>query len=150
MDIDLGNTVATGSSVPLSGEQIALVQSSFARLERLDGLLADLFYFRLFALDPALRQLFADDMRRQKHALTAMLHLMVADLSDHAELVTLTRQLGERHLAYGVLPTDYPTVGAALTWALEQALDPDFTPETRAAWLAAYTMFATIMLEARS
>jgi truncated hemoglobin YjbI len=54
-------------------EQIALVQSSFARVEPAADAVATLFYARLFASDPSLRPLFMGDMAEQRRKLMAML-----------------------------------------------------------------------------
>ena len=36
-------------------------------------------------------------------------------------------------------------VGAALLWALEQGLGPDFTPAVREAWVETYALVANVM-----
>jgi hemoglobin-like flavoprotein len=128
----------------MSPEQLALVQASFATLLPQLGLLADLFYFRLFALDPSLRRLFARDMRKQKHAFASMLQTMIGGLDQYETLRPLVEQLGQRHVQYGVRDEDYATVEQALLWALEQGLD-DLAPPTRAAWVAAYRLLAATM-----
>lgn len=38
-------------------------------------------------------------------------------------------------------------MGEALLWALEEALGDDFTAPTRAAWISAYELIASSMLE---
>ena len=37
---------------------------------------------------------------------------------------------------------DYDTVAEALLWTLEQGLGADFTPDTKSAWVAVYTVLA--------
>ena len=128
----------------MSPEQLALVQASFATMLPHLGVLADLFYFRLFALDPSLRRLFARDMRKQKHAFSSMLQTMISGLDQYETLRPLVEQLGQRHVQYGVRDEDYATVEQALLWALEQVLlDP--TPQTREAWVAVYHLLAATM-----
>ncbi|MFL6651077.1 MAG: globin domain-containing protein, partial [Sulfurifustaceae bacterium] len=58
------------------------------------------------------------------------------------------KDLGRRHVRYGVQPSHYDTVAAALLWTLEQGLGADYTPETREAWTAVYTLLAGTMKEA--
>ncbi len=41
-----------------------------------------------------------------------------------------------------------PPSGAALIWTLEVGLGEKFTPELRAAWIAAYTVLSGTMIEA--
>jgi hemoglobin-like flavoprotein len=65
-------------------------------------------------------------------------------------LDTLTpdiRKLGKRHIIYGVKREHYDTVGTALFWTLEYRLKDRFTPETRAAWTAAYQLLVAVATE---
>lgn len=129
-------------------EQKILVQTSFAEVIPAAPDVAALFYARLFEVDPPLRALFHSDMQEQGLKLMDMLALAVAALDRLDELVPALQALGRRHGDYGVPPTAYDTVGAALLWTLEQQLGPRFTPETRAAWVAAYTLLADTMQKA--
>ena len=132
----------------MSPEQKALVQSSFAKVAPIADQAADLFYDRLFTLDPSLRPLFKPDMREQKRALMGMLAVAVAGLDRLEALVPAVRQLGALHAGYGVKDEHYATVGSALIWTREQGLGDDVTPETRGAWLAVYTVLAETMKDA--
>ena len=53
----------------LSANDIALVRASFARVVPIQDAAADLFYDRLFAVAPKLRELFPPDLRDQKRKL---------------------------------------------------------------------------------
>lgn len=108
---------------------------------------AELFYGRLFALDPRLRQLFRDDMVEQGRNLTAMLSVAAANLAKPERISVALRQLGRRHAAYGVEPQDFAAVENALLFALEHALIDVFTPEVKAAWQAAYALVSSAMRE---
>jgi hemoglobin-like flavoprotein len=61
--------------------------------------------------------------------------------------VLVLRELGRRHLRYGVKPVHYETVGAALLATLEKGLGKDFTPPVREAWVVCYTSIAREMME---
>ena len=130
----------------MTPEQIALVQSSFAKVEPIAQTAADLFYTRLFELEPGYRSLFPDDISEQKQKLMAMLAVAVKGLGQIEAIVPAVMKLGERHAGYGVTPDQYPAVGSALLWTLAQGLGDDFTPEVEAAWIAAYTMLADTMV----
>jgi hemoglobin-like flavoprotein len=129
-------------------EQIQLVQESFAQVEPMADVAADLFYSRLFTLDPSLRAMFPADLTEQKKKLMAMLKLAVSSLNRLDELVPAVQTLGQRHGTYGVTFEMYETVGAALLWTLEQGLGEKFTPDVRAAWEAVYTLLANTMKQA--
>ena len=106
---------------------------------------AELFYGRLFAVDPRLRSLFRDDMVEQGRNLTAMLSVAAANLAKPETISAALRQLGRRHAAYGVQIRDFETVEDALLFALEHALIGVFTPEAKAAWRAAYALLSSMM-----
>ncbi len=129
-------------------KHIYLVQSSFAKIVPLAQQTAELFYARLFDLDPTLQALFHGDMQAQGAKLMQAISLVVGSLHRLDALVPTLQALGERHVHYGVEAAHYATVGAALLWTLEQGLGADFTPATRAAWAQAYDTLATVMKDA--
>jgi hemoglobin-like flavoprotein len=129
----------------MNPRQIELVQTSFEKVVPIAGVAADLFYNRLFELDPSLRPMFKGDLTEQKVKLMQMLTAVARGLNRIEQLVPAVQQLGRRHGAYGVQNSHYATVAAALLWTLEQGLGPDFTPEVKEAWVAAYTLLATTM-----
>jgi nitric oxide dioxygenase len=128
--------------------QIQLVQTSFAKVAPIATAAADLFYARLFEIDPSLKSLFKGDLRRQGQMLMSMIATAVRGLSNPDGLIPVLRNLGQRHAAYGVTDAHYATVATALIWTLEQGMGPDFTPEVRGAWVAAYELMAGTMMQA--
>lgn len=132
----------------MNTEQIGLVQGSFTQVTPIADQAADLFYARLFQLDPTLRGMFKGDMAEQKHKLIAMLTFTVNNLTQPEELLPVIQELGRRHTGYGVENRHYETLGAALLWTLEKALGEEFTPEVKATWAAVYTLLATTMQQA--
>jgi methyl-accepting chemotaxis protein len=128
--------------------QISLVQHSFSQVAPIAEAAAEMFYRRLFELDPTLSRLFKGDMKQQGQKLMQMIGAAVRGLDDLARLVPVVQQLGVRHNGYGVRPEHYDTVGAALLWTLQQGLGAAFTPEVRAAWTAVYGVLAGTMKDA--
>ena len=129
----------------MTSEQIELVRSSFAKIVPLSEEAAVLFYARLFEGDPDLRRLFKIDIREQGDKLMQMIGLAVESLDSMDEFVPILRELGSRHVHYGVKDADYDKVGDALIWMLEKALKTDFTPQTREAWTIVYGLLADAM-----
>jgi hemoglobin-like flavoprotein len=129
----------------MTPRQIEIVQQSFTKIAPIADIAADLFYTRLFALDPTLRALFRGDMKRQGAMLMSMIGNAVRALNDPTGLVPVLKQLGRRHVGYGVNDGHYDTVGTALLWTLEQGMGDEFTPELREAWTAAYGLLASVM-----
>lgn len=132
----------------MSPEQIELVQSSWKQVIPIRDTAAELFYGRLFELNPKLQPLFSGDMKDQGRKLTTMISTAVNGLSKLEEIVPAVEDLGKRHVSYGVEAADYETVGAALIWALEQGLADAFTAQHKAAWTETYEILATTMKNA--
>jgi hemoglobin-like flavoprotein len=131
-----------GDDMMITADQITLVQTSFAQVTRISDQAADMFYNRLFEIDPSLRGLFRSDIKEQGRKLMQMLAVAVNGLDHLDSIIPAVQDLGRRHIVYGVKAADYQTVGAALLWTLEQGLGDAFTPEVEAAWAAAYTLLA--------
>ena len=132
----------------MTPEQKTLVQESFALVAPIAETAAELFYGRLFELDPSLRDLFHGDMREQGRKLMQMLTVAVRGLDHLEEIVPAVQALGRRHAGYGVLDEHFETVGAALLWTLEQGLGSAFTPAVAQAWATAYNVLASTMKDA--
>ena len=128
--------------------QIHLVQQTFETVIPIADVAADMFYTRLFELDPSLRHLFRTDRQEQGRKLMSMLAVAVKGLSRLDQILPAVEQLGRRHAQYGVRDDHYATVAEALLWTLEKGLADAFTPQVRTAWEAAYTLLAGTMQRA--
>ena len=128
--------------------QVYLVQTSFEKVEPISDVAAELFYTRLFEIEPRMASMFPTDMSQQRKKLMQMIAVAVRGLNNLEKLVPAVEELGRRHTGYGVRPEHYSTVGEALLWTLEQGLGKDFTPEVREAWAAVYGLLATTMMKA--
>ena len=104
----------------LTINDIVLVQASFARLVPMQDAAADLFYDRLFALTPKLRELFPSDLRDQKRKLMQMIATAVGGLNRLDKIIPAVKALGARHSGYGVTEAHYAIVGEALLWTLDR------------------------------
>ena len=129
----------------MTNEQIKLVQDSFSKIAPIADTAAQLFYARLFELDPDLELLFKGNLTEQGRKLMQMLALAVNSLSRMEQLLPVVRSLGTRHVVYGVRDKDYDTVGQALLWTLSKGLGELFTPEVEVAWSDVYTTLASAM-----
>lgn len=132
----------------MNPKSIALVQESWKQVVPIADQAAALFYEQLFALDPTLRGLFKSDIKAQGRKLTSMLNTAVVNLAKLETILPAVKDLGRRHVGYGVEPAHYDTVGTALIATLEKGLGSGFTPEVRAAWIEAYTALSGVMQDA--
>jgi hemoglobin-like flavoprotein len=129
----------------MTPEQKDLVRTTWRMIEPIADTAANMFYTKLFELDPTLRPLFKPDMSEQKRRLTQTLGFAVASLYSLDSLVPVIQQLGKRHVGYGIDPSHYETVAAALMWTLKQGLGISFTPAVEEAWIAVYVTLTDIM-----
>jgi len=132
----------------MTPQQIDLVQSSFAKVAPIADAAAALFYGRLFELAPGVKPLFHGDMAEQGRKLMMTLGVVVNGLKNLDAIVPAAQALAVKHVGYGVEATDYPPVGEALLWTLQQGLGEAYTAEVAAAWTTAYTTLSGVMIAA--
>ena len=122
----------------MTPEQIELVQSSWAKVKTISEKAAELFYGKLFELNPDYKALFPSDMVEQGRKLMAMINTAVNSLNNLEAVVPAVEEMGKRHVGYGVKDEDYDVVGEALLWTLGAGLGDDFTDEVKEAWTETY------------
>ena len=132
----------------MTDTQIALVQNSWEKCVPIADAAAQLFYGRLFEIDPSLRPMFTGDMTEQGKKLMTMITVAVRGLTNLPAIVGAVQDLGRRHVGYGVTDAHYDTVGDALIWTLGKGLGDDFTDDVKDAWVETYTTLATVMKDA--
>jgi hemoglobin-like flavoprotein len=129
----------------MTPQQKELVKNTWVSVVPISEQAAELFYGRLFELDPTLKPLFKGNMKEQGAKLMKTIGLAVSALDNLESLSKTLKDLGARHAVYGVKDEDYDTVAAALLWALGKGLGDKFTDEVKNAWAAAYGALAEVM-----
>jgi len=127
--------------------QKELVQKTWIMVEPIAGTAAEIFYDRLFEQEPAFKAMFKSDMNKQGKMLIKTIDLAVKALDDVDQLIPVLKNLGARHVAYGVKDSDYDEVCTALLWTLEKGLGEAFTDEVKNAWTEVYDVLASVMKE---
>ena len=130
----------------MDSHQVELVQKSFSKVAPISEQAAELFYGRLFEIEPEAKPLFKGDMKEQGKKLMGTLAFVVGGLTNLESILPAASALAKRHVAYGVKPAHYTPVGAALLWTLEKGLGDDWTPDVAEAWTGAYTTLAGYMI----
>lgn len=128
-------------------QQVELVKKTWVMVVPISDKAAELFYGRLFELEPEYRSLFKGDMMDQGKKLMKTINIAVESLDDVEPLIPTLKQMGADHAGYGVQERDYNVVGAALLWTLEKGLGEAFTDEVKNAWGAVYEVLASVMKE---
>ena len=136
----------------MEAKTVSLVQESFEKVKPIAPAAAEIFYSKLFELDPALKSLFPTDkegaMQEQGNKLMTMIGAAVTGLTNLDALIPVLKGLGQRHVEYKVEASHYDTVGAALLGTLEAGLGDDFTPEVKEALASVYGTMSSVMIEA--
>ena len=131
-----------------TAEQKRLVQATFHRIKPVSAATAQLFYNRLFQLNPAVRRLFTGDLEDQRRKLLICLNTLVEGLDRFDEIMPAMELVAARHKTYGARPEHLEVFGEALMWTLQRALGPHWSPQVQEAWAAAYESLAKAMQRA--
>ncbi|GAB4228544.1 MAG: globin family protein [Methyloligellaceae bacterium] len=137
----------TGLPLRLEQDDVALVRASFSALAPALPLVAELFFRRLYALEPELARTFPGTLEEQKDTLTTLLTLTVSCLDRLEDLYPKLKLLAAKGRDLYIGPYYYGAIGEALLWTLQEALQDRLTPEARDAWTSVYGRIAEIMTE---
>jgi hemoglobin-like flavoprotein len=133
----------------MTPSNVKLVQDSFAKVAPIADKAAEIFYDKLFELDPSLKDLFRmTNIKEQGRKLMMMIGTAVNGLNKLDSIIKAVQDLGKRHAGYGVTPDHYDTVAKALLYTLEVGLGKDWTSDVKAAWVEVYTLLAGTMKDA--
>lgn len=131
----------------LSEREADLIRGSFRLISADPSRAARAFYDNLFEIAPHTRRMFVTDLERQGVKLIATLAFVVAEMGAWVNVAPPVEDLALRHLAYGVQPDDYRSVGLALQAMLHASLGSGCTPEICAAWARVYDALQMQMIE---
>ena len=129
----------------MTPRQIELVQNSFAKIVPFSPAAADVFYKRLFQMDPSLRALFTSDVKQQGKKLMESIRAVVLNLRRIDQIIAGVQAMAARHAPHATQSHHYATVGGAWMHTLAKGLGDEFTEEMREAWLTAATLLAISM-----
>jgi hemoglobin-like flavoprotein len=106
------------------------------------------FYRLLYASDPSAQALFTAGPDVMSVKFTDELATIVEAISSFEAFAPRVRELGARHVGYGVQTQHYHAVGEALIGALATHLAPEWDDALEAAWRRAYNLVAEVMMAA--
>jgi hemoglobin-like flavoprotein len=129
----------------LTAEQKRLIRLSFLRVEPALDLVAQLFFLKLFRLDPSLRKKFDGPIEVQARKFAAGAKLAMISLGHEDGLAPTLKLLGARHRQLGIRSRHYRTMSRALVWTLEQSLEKSFDRDTKDAWTTLLSYFTRVM-----
>jgi ferredoxin-NADP reductase/hemoglobin-like flavoprotein len=147
-------TYATAvSHTRLTPKQIEIVKSTIPALQQHGVAITTLFYKRLLANHPELKNLFNLSHQATGIQPAALAHSVWAYASniEHPEaLQAAISRIGHKHASLGVTADQYPIVGEGLLAAIKDTLGDAVTPEVVDAWTAAYQQLAELFISFES
>ena len=133
----------------MSPDQIEHVHRSWQSIVLMGDAAIQMFYRRLFAIDPSTHALFSDtDMAEQRVKFMDTFGLFVRNIGDLEKNVPMLEELGRRHAAVGVEDHHYDTVKDALISTIQSGLGQLLEDEAREAWEVAYDRITAPMRQA--
>ena len=129
----------------MTKQQASLIKTSFEFVKDNPSKVGKSFYKILFEKCPETRRLFGDDIANQEKKLMDMISIAVANIDELATVASSIRELGQRHVAYGVNPEDYQIVGEVLLQTLKNELGVNINSETEQAWAELYNIISKTM-----
>jgi PAS domain S-box-containing protein len=106
------------------------------------------FYEILFNESEQIKSLFMNTkMEQQKEKLWQTLEIIIENLRKPKLINVFAKGLGATHAKYGVLVEHYPIVANALIQALKAQMGLEWTPETEKAWVDAYKIIQSAMID---
>ena len=131
-------------------DDLFLVQKTTGALFSDEGAFAHEFYARLFAAAPEAQQMFQGNMERQGYLMGHMLKGAIYALSRPRNVALGFRELGRRHVHYGVREEHYLLVRSALIDTLKARLKEDYSDRIRVAWERMFDLAFKFMKEGAS
>ena len=122
------------AEILLTAEQKHLIRESFVRLEPAIDLVGQLFYLKLYRLDPSFRDRFGGDPETLGRKFMAGVKLTIVSLKHEDCLTPIIKLLGLRQRQLGMKVRDYRMMSKAWMWTLERSLDKSLTKQTKDAW----------------
>ncbi len=125
-----------------------LLETSFQEIVMHGEAVVTAFYERLFTCFPETKPLFAaTDMFEQRKKLQQSLTLIVEHMQHPEVLSSMLRELGLRHVTYGVRPEHYPLMGTVLLETFADFLGKHWTQAHHDAWVKGFEAVSSLMLQ---
>jgi NAD(P)H-flavin reductase/hemoglobin-like flavoprotein len=127
---------------------VARLRKNFAQVAEHGDEVPLFFYSDLFIKHPEVRDMFPVAMEVQRGHLVDALVKIVANVDSTADLTVFLQGLGRDHRKFGAVAEHYEAVGASLLATLQYFSGPDWTPDLKADWAAAYEVIGSVMVAA--
>jgi nitric oxide dioxygenase len=126
---------------------IARLRAQYRTARAQGDALARFFYQELFTQHPATRALFKQDLDSQRANLLDSLDAVMEYLDRPSQQEAYLRELGARHVDYGVRPHHYAIVATLLADAIVRVLGDEADQHAREDWNALFRAVTDLMLD---
>lgn len=131
----------------MTPQEKMIVQATFESARQRLDMVGLRLYGRLFERYPGLRQLFPEEMDGQHSCFNQMLAETVKGLEQPDDMLCRLKDLGARHIDYGVQDEYYDALEPLIITSVRLAAGIPFSRKVYAAWRAFYRMVSTAMRE---
>ena len=131
----------------LSARELDRLRDSYGEIARDPTAAGLLFYEHLFRIDPGTKDLFVASVDEMAPRIMNTLGLLVAHIQSGDGLDDILGDLALRHVAYGVKPEHYQSVGQALLETISERLAPEMDSELEDIWRKTYRDVSNRMIE---
>lgn len=118
----------------MTPRQRMLIQSTYEMATPRLSMVSNRFYTRLLKRHPELKSMFKGDLKKQGQLFTSAITAVIQRLQDQAAVEQMLRELGERHLRYGVERSHYELASKVLISSVRLATGIRFSYEIHKAW----------------
>ncbi|MEG4455529.1 AAA family ATPase [Microcoleus sp. N9_A1] len=127
---------------------IELLERTLALIKPKSDEFVSKFYEILFDSSSQIKSLFMNtNMGQQKEKLWHSLEIIIENLRKPKLINVFAKGLGATHAKYGVSVEHFPIVANALIQALKAQMGLEWTPKTEKAWVEAYTIIQSAMID---
>mmetsp|Transcript_21808 Transcript_21808/g.21978 ORF Transcript_21808/g.21978 Transcript_21808/m.21978 type:complete len:218 (+) Transcript_21808:123-776(+) len=106
----------------------------------------NVFYTRLFDVNPAAKSLFGNDVKSQTKVLAAIINTALNQLRDPSTYEKTLENLAHVHVKRGVKGVQFGIAGDVLLWSFLQALKDEFHEDSRIVWTKLYSFMLKTLL----
>ena len=140
-----GSGSAARGALPQAGKimESELKESSYGNFIQaipISDIAAELFFSRLFGIDPGLRRQFEGDLLGRRRAFEWMIGAAVKGMPNLRPLIQALEAMAAPRSAESSVNRDCETLSDAFVSSLGKTLGPRFTVEMRKGWLAVFEL----------
>lgn len=137
----------------MQSQTVEIVKSTVPLLEQHGRQITDVFYAKLFAANPCLRNVFNmtnQERGEQSQALSDAVLAYARHIDQLDVLLPVVERIAHKHVSLGIKPKQYALVGESLLEAIQEVLELPDDHAALGAWAEAYGALAEVFIGAEA